>query len=476
MDESDKASKATRKGGTLIRPPSFDLAREEIWRNRRLKSAVYLLTAVMLAAMISFGTPRRAFLSWAAIFLAVWLLDIIVSEIVCKPALDRGQVKLALGVFAFLQGALALAASSFVLWVPINVPGGIAAVYPLQIILIIAAMTAPIHSIVLMSAWASPFAWALLGGPWLLGATYAPELTTVSITFIAYMCWLARRMRDLAASVETLHLERAALSLDLSRTQSALLDAQNHVALAKSDRREFLANLSDDMREPVNSLLGCADVMRETFAGSADERVSQQIQEIGVSAAQLQDFADDLADLSKLEAGTLAINSSRLDLPGLLASVHEALAPRLRDLQIEMGVLAASDVPFLLADEHVVRRMALNLIANAMRGTEAGGRITLAASRLPDGGLGLRVSSSGLGLSESELEHVLESFVSGNLERIGSEKPTGLSLMIVRQLAELQGGSLSLGRRVGVGSYATVHFPPERLVPKRPLIRIIEAA
>jgi signal transduction histidine kinase len=234
-----------------------------------------------------------------------------------------------------------------------------------------------------------------------------------------------------------------------------------------------LAGLSAEMHAPVKTLLSAANALREELS---DERAQTRAADMAGIAAFLLEFVNDLSSLASLESGRLEINSSPLDLPTLLASLHDDVAKHLQDLQVTMDVLAFADLPLLLADEHLVRRMALNLIANALSGIEHGGRITLAAFRLPDGGLGLRVSHSGLGLSEAELEHVLEDFVAGRHDRINAEKPAGISLTIVRALAELHGGSLSIGRRMGVGAYATVHFPPERLMPRRALVRLIEAA
>jgi signal transduction histidine kinase len=455
---------------------SLDLAREPIWQLRRLKYACMPLIMLALAAVLSRLAPISALLAWGSAYAVMWFIDIIISEFVCRPALARGEGCRAFYGFALCQGVLGFILSSFAIWGPNNVPGGMAFVYALLLIIAITAIMAPIRSLSFFAAWAGPHIAILLFGPWLIGTPYAADVTMVNIVFLAYMCSLAMRFRDLRAANERLTLERAVSEVSLTRMQGALLDLQNRVSLAQTARQEFLVGLGDDMRIPVNSLLSASEALREELQDGPNERAQLQAHEIATGAAQLLDFADDLADLARLETGTLVVNSQRLDVPALLASVHEAVAPRLRDLQITMDVLAFADLPFLLADAHVVRRMAINLIANAMRGTEPGGRVSLAAFRLPDGGLGLRVSNSGLGLSESELEHVLESFVSGRLDRVSGEKPAGLALMIVRELAQLQGGSLSLGRRVGVGAYATVHFPPERLVAKRALVRLIEAA
>src|SRR5262249_28478490 len=126
--------------------------------------------------------------------------------------------------------------------------------------------------------------------------------------------------------------------------------------------------------------------------------------------------------------------------------------------------------------ERLVQRMVMNLVANAVRETPPGGRITITAQRLPDGGLGLRVSSSGAGLSEADLERVYASLLSRRPEPLSAETQASMSIRIAKALAERHGGTLSIRTRLGAGMQATLNFPPERVISARPLMYLTDAA
>ena len=132
-----------------------------------------------------------------------------------------------------------------------------------------------------------------------------------------------------------------------------------------------------------------------------------------------------------------------------------------KGLTVSISVPASS--PTISGDERKIRQMILNLLSNAVKYTPQGGTITLSSRPSPDGGLILAVQDTGIGIAQKDQERVLQPFVQVNSAYTRKQAGTGLGLPLVRILAELHGGYLTLSSTPGSGTLVSIHLPASRV-------------
>ena len=231
------------------------------------------------------------------------------------------------------------------------------------------------------------------------------------------------------------------------REQRLAADAAN---AAKS---EFLASVSHELRTPLHAVLGMADVLSGT-ALSADQR--RYVEIFRTAGTNLVALIDDLLDLSRIEAGQLALDAQPFALDPLLADTRALLAPRAQAKGLALSMRTVGEPgPMLLGDAGRLRQVLVNLAGNAIKFTPSGG-VEVEIERGADGLLHGRVSDSGIGIDRSKFDAIFEPFVQadGGVARLYGG--TGLGLAISRRLVRLMGGDLSVDSEPGRGT--TFHF------------------
>ncbi|HYC03010.1 MAG TPA: ATP-binding protein [Azospirillaceae bacterium] len=252
------------------------------------------------------------------------------------------------------------------------------------------------------------------------------------------------------------------------RAEEALRRAKQLSETASRAKTEFLANMSHELRTPLNAIIGFSEIIGEQQLGPAGHPdYAEYARDINESGRMLLDLINDILDLSKIEAGRRELNEHLVDLPRTLHSCLRLVKER----AIRGGVTTLLDVPRALprlrADEVALKQMLSNLLSNAVKFTPKGGRVTLSASVEADGTLVIGVADTGIGMRPEEIPRALQPFtqIEGNLSRTAGG--AGLGLPMVRALAELHGGSLSLESEPGRGTVARVRLPAERVQPAK---------
>ena len=224
--------------------------------------------------------------------------------------------------------------------------------------------------------------------------------------------------------------------------------------------------MSHELRTPLNAIIGFSDLMaRKLFGPLGDPRYDGYVTDIRSSGEHLLQLINDILDHAKIEAGQLDLHEDAVDLASAAQFALHMLA-----LQAERaGVAVVADIRsgiHLLADERRIRQILLNLLSNAIKYTPSGGRIDIAVDFERDGGLILRVSDTGIGMSETERQRALQPFAQIDNERNRNQQGTGLGLTLTRQLAELHGGTLDLKSAVGQGTTVLVRLPATRVLAR----------
>jgi PAS domain S-box-containing protein len=255
--------------------------------------------------------------------------------------------------------------------------------------------------------------------------------------------------------------ERNRIAAELQRAKEAAEQANQ----AKS---EFLAGLSHELRSPLNAIIGFADMTRNQVAGPlGDKCYHEWASDICESGQHLLELINEILDHAKAEAGKLTLNEEDVDLHRAVDFCTRMMEPRTRRAGIDLSTSLAPDARFVRGDEKRIRQILLNLISNAVKYTPSGGRVTVITDLDSFGGVTLSVTDTGIGIAESNLNHMFESFWRADNVNHRDVEGTGLGLPLTRRLVELHGGVINLSSILGKGTTATVRLPHHRVVARQ---------
>ncbi|WP_435020456.1 PAS domain-containing protein [Tundrisphaera sp. TA3] len=228
--------------------------------------------------------------------------------------------------------------------------------------------------------------------------------------------------------------------------------------LRENDRRkdEFLAMLAHELRNPLSAIGNAVQVVRRS---DAREDLEWAKEVIGKHVGSLSRMIDDLLDVSRITRGKIELKRRKVDMLALVASAVETVRPLVEERRHELTVSHSTAPMWVDADPHRIEQVLVNLLTNAAKYTEAGGRITLAAR--PDGGsVAVAVSDNGTGIPPEKIPQMFELFAQGDRSIARSEGGLGIGLTLVKNLVEMHGGSV-IARSEGVarGSEFTVRLP-----------------
>jgi two-component system phosphate regulon sensor histidine kinase PhoR len=220
-------------------------------------------------------------------------------------------------------------------------------------------------------------------------------------------------------------------------------------------KADFFTAMSHELRTPLSAIKGAAEVLLDDELPPAQERFVQTIHR---NADRLSRLVTDLLDLSKLESGRIELRLARVDLNEIVADVLAALQPVAdREGQRLLNRTSGEALP-LIADHERVEQIITNLVSNAIQYTPEGGEIAVRTWR-EGGDVYLAVTDNGVGISTVDLQHLFDKFYQGVNALTHKRGGSGLGLTIVKYLAELHGGSVSVQSKLGAGSTFTIRLP-----------------
>jgi signal transduction histidine kinase len=254
------------------------------------------------------------------------------------------------------------------------------------------------------------------------------------------------------------------LKAEKARSETLAEGAERKIAAGRNMARH-LALMSHELRTPLNAIIGSSEAMR---AGRVDAtRLRLYLDDIGANGRHLLHLVDHILDLTRAEEDRMRAVREMIALDEHLGAIARSFAPTFESAGIAFSSGAASPDLRIVVDRDLLRQMLSNLLANALKYTARGGRVSLAWRRGEGGEVEISVADTGIGIDAKDLPKALDfaAQIDGDLAR--KFNGIGIGLPLTRELAEAQGGRLALESEPGVGTTARLAFPaaPEPSVP-----------
>ncbi len=252
-----------------------------------------------------------------------------------------------------------------------------------------------------------------------------------------------------------------------------------HASRMKS---EFLATMSHELRTPLNAIIGFSEALKDGLIGPMSDTQNEYIGDIFTSGQHLLSLINDILDLSKVEAGMMALELEAVDLKSLLASSLSIVKEKAAAQRITLDLDAAEDLGLPQLDMRKTKQIVYNLLSNAVKFSASGGRVTLRARRVPRSVVGtlpgkwpvhgfplaaseysefleICVSDSGIGITQQNMAKLFQAFSQIDSGLARKFEGTGLGLAMVKLLAELHGGTVAVASAENEGARFAAWLP-----------------
>ncbi|MGN6142352.1 MAG: histidine kinase dimerization/phospho-acceptor domain-containing protein [Mesorhizobium sp.] len=249
------------------------------------------------------------------------------------------------------------------------------------------------------------------------------------------------------------------------RAEEDLTQARAVAERASSQKTDFLARISHEIRTPLNAIIGFSELMMdEKFGPVANDRYRDYLRDINRSGNHVLDLVNDLLDISKIEAGQQEMQYEAVSLNDTLAETVALMQPQANRERVIIRSSFASRLPDIVADLRSIRQIALNVLSNAIRYTQAGGQVIVSTAYETSGDVIMRVRDTGVGMTPAEIEQALKPFKQINALKRGRGDGTGLGLPLTKAMVEANRARFSIASTPGEGTLVEVVFPSTRVL------------
>ncbi|WP_157216914.1 sensor histidine kinase [Flavisphingomonas formosensis] len=248
---------------------------------------------------------------------------------------------------------------------------------------------------------------------------------------------------------------------DSRRIEAALRERTDALEEADRVKTAFLANMSYELRTPLTSIGGFAEMLSGGYGGPLDDRAKDYVDLILQASARLGALIDDILDLTQSEAGALPMAEEKVDLTALVSEAGQEAGDRARAKPLDLVVDIAKSVGTLVGDSRRLRQSVDHLLRNAIAYTPAGGRVLLCAEGDKQEAR-IIVSDNGPGIDPRQRDRAFDRFHRVSPEEDSHRAALGLGLPLTRQFVAAHGGTLDLQSKPGVGTTAIIRLPRKR--------------
>ena len=233
-----------------------------------------------------------------------------------------------------------------------------------------------------------------------------------------------------------------------------------------SARNDFLANMSHDIRTPMNAIVGYTNIAKSNK--HKPETVADALDKIGSSSHYLLSLINDILDISKIESGKMQISYGPCDLAALFRRIEDITALQAKKKSLVINYCHDNICHYqVITDELRIEQIIINIVSNAIKYTPPGKTVDLIAEEVPSPGgknkYRFIIRDTGIGIKEDYMPHIFESFTREERTTVNRIQGTGLGLAITAKIVEMMGGTISVKSKLGEGSEFTVELELEPL-------------
>ncbi len=255
--------------------------------------------------------------------------------------------------------------------------------------------------------------------------------------------------------------------VEMQKQAVVLTEARATAERANRSKSEFIANMSHELRTPLNAILGFSEAMVSETFGPLPKQYKEYTQYVYSSGQYLLSLINDILDLSSIEGGRPKLKDTDIDVGALMTSVMDVVHcyPGGSDRKMTYRIRPKS--LHVLMDERSLKQILLNILSNAIKFTEDNGEIDVQVGLTSKGELKIVVRDNGIGIPKERIKDLFQPF--SQIENVMTRRHqgSGLGLVLVKRLTELQQGTVNLDSKEGVGTRVTLMFPAERVLLER---------
>ncbi len=251
-----------------------------------------------------------------------------------------------------------------------------------------------------------------------------------------------------------------------NKALNQLIKAKQELEDSMKVKEQFLANMSHEIRTPMNAIVGFTNLILKT---ELNQEQKQYIDAVKTSGENLLVIINDILDFSKIQSGKFAFEQIELSLPQLISTLSELMLQKLVEKNLELITKIDKRIPSVLIGDPIrLNQILLNLFGNAIKFTEKGEiriEVDLISESDTEYDIQFSVKDSGIGISIDKQTSIFNGFTQASNETTRKYGGTGLGLTIVKQLIELQGGSIAVQSELGIGSVFTFNLKFKKNMP-----------
>ena len=287
----------------------------------------------------------------------------------------------------------------------------------------------------------------------------------VTGVFIITGSWFYNRIR----------FREFALRYELDKNRKALEESNQKLLELDQIKSRFFANISHELRTPLTLLLAPLETLIQKFNRTLDQETRGVLQTMHSNGMRLLKLINDLLDLVRLESGRMEVRREPLGVVDFIKGLASAARQVADDKRLTLETHVDPELVTVLADRDKLEKIVLNLTFNALKFTPAGGRVELRAEKRGEEFV-IVVSDTGMGIPEKSLPYVFDRFWQADGSSKRKYQGVGIGLALVKELAEIQGGGVTVESQEGKGTTFTIRLPYQKAEPKvKPVLQPEEA-